>query len=227
MAMQGRTGIALIAALCAVCLLPGLATAQLRVGFYQKSCPNAEALVRQAVAAAFTKDAGIAAGLIRLHFHDCFVRGCDASVLLATNPGGGRTERVAPPNTPSLRGFEVIDAAKAALERSCPRTVSCADILAFAARDSITLTGNVVYSVPAGRRDGSISREEDANNNLPPPTFTAQQLIDRFKNKTLTAEEMNLDESTPNDKLFLNSVIGDSVTNDVNHKIKSLTLFEH
>ena len=192
MAMEGRTGAALIAALCAVCLLPGLARAQLRVGFYQRSCPNAEALVRQAVAAAFAKDAGIAAGLIRLHFHDCFVRGCDASVLLATNPGGGRTERVAPPNNPSLRGFEVIDAAKAALERSCPRTVSCADILAFAARESITLTGNVVYSVPAGRRDGSISREEDANNNLPPPTFTAQQLIDRFKNKTLTAEEMVL-----------------------------------
>lgn len=192
MATQGSAGLALVAALCAVCLLPVLATAQLRVGFYQKSCPNAEALVRQAVAAAFAKDAGIAAGLIRLHFHDCFVRGCDASVLLATNPGGGRTERVAIPNNPSLRGFEVIDAAKAALERSCPRTVSCADILAFAARDSITLTGNVVYSVPAGRRDGSVSIEQDALDNLPPPTFTAQQLIDRFKNKTLSAEEMVL-----------------------------------
>lgn len=113
-------------------------------------------------------------------------------MLLTVNPGGGRTERDAPPNNPSLRGFEVIDAAKAAVEQSCPSTVSCADILAFAARDSVTLTGNVFYPVPAGRRDGSVSKELDANANLPPPTFTAQQLIDRFKNKSLNAEEMVL-----------------------------------
>ncbi|CAM0881110.1 unnamed protein product [Alopecurus aequalis] len=191
MGTQGTPGLALTA-VCAMFLLPVLVGAQLQVGFYQKTCPNAETLVRQAVSAAFAKDAGIAAGLIRLHFHDCFVRGCDASVLLATNPAGGKTERDAIPNNPSLRGFDVIDAAKASLERSCPSTVSCADILAFAARDSITLTGNVFYPVPAGRRDGSVSVEKDALDNLPPPTFTAQQLIDRFKNKTLNAEEMVL-----------------------------------
>jgi peroxidase len=116
------------------------------------------------------------------------VQGCDASVLL-TSPNG-TAERDAAPNNPSLRGFQVIDAAKAAVEQSCARTVSCADIVAFAARDSINLTGSVSYQVPSGRRDGNTSRAVDAINNLPPPTFTAQQLVARFANKTLTAEEM-------------------------------------
>ncbi|KAM3348021.1 hypothetical protein ACQJBY_021743 [Aegilops geniculata] len=173
----------------AVCLrLPAAARGQLQVGFYNTSCPNAESLVQQAVASAFANDSGIAAGLIRLHFHDCFVRGCDASVLLVS--ANGTAERDAAPNKPSLRGFEVIDAAKAAVEKSCARTVSCADIVAFAARDSINLTGQAAYQVPSGRRDGNFSLDQDALNNLPPPTFTAQQLIDRFANKTLTAEEM-------------------------------------
>ncbi|CAO1939712.1 unnamed protein product [Urochloa humidicola] len=181
-------GVALLA-LAAVWLLPAVARAQLRVGFYDTSCHNAEALVRQAVAAAFAKDAGIAAGLIRLHFHDCFVRGCDGSVLLTVNPGGGQTERDAPPNSPSLRGFEVIDAAKAAVERSCPRTVSCADIVAFAARDSIALTGSVSYQVPAGRRDGRVSNASDTID-LPPPSSTAKQLTDLFAAKNLSVEDM-------------------------------------
>ncbi|GJN31987.1 hypothetical protein PR202_gb20452 [Eleusine coracana subsp. coracana] len=174
-------GVAVVALTAVVCLLPVIARAQLRVGFYDATCPNAEALVRQAVAAAFARDTGIAAGLIRLHFHDCFVRGCDASVLLTVNPGGGKTEREAAPNNPSLRGFDVIDAAKAAVESACPRTVSCADIVAFAARDSINLAGNLFYAVPAGRRDGRVSNETEALLNLPPPSFTAKELTDRFR----------------------------------------------
>ncbi|XP_052155196.1 peroxidase 1-like [Oryza glaberrima] len=170
-----------------VAFFPGAAVgAGLKVGFYNKTCPSAERLVQQAVAAAFKNNSGVAPGLIRLHFHDCFVRGCDASVLI----DGNNTEKTAVPNNPSLRGFEVIDAAKAAVEAACPRTVSCADILAFAARDSIALTGNVTYKVPAGRRDGNVSIAQDALDNLPPPTFNATELVARFANKSLTAEDM-------------------------------------
>jgi len=59
-------------------------------------------------------------------------QGCDASVLL-DDTGNFTGEKSAG----SLRGFGVIDTIKALLEALCPRTVSCADILAVAARDSV------------------------------------------------------------------------------------------
>jgi len=41
--------------------------------YYKEKCPLAEDLVRHNVEVAVLKDPRLAASLLRLHFHDCFV----------------------------------------------------------------------------------------------------------------------------------------------------------
>ena len=42
--------------------------------FYDHSCPKAQEIVRSVLAKAVAKDARMAASILRLHFHDCFVQ---------------------------------------------------------------------------------------------------------------------------------------------------------
>ncbi|KNA13176.1 hypothetical protein SOVF_118970 [Spinacia oleracea] len=152
--------------------------------FYDFSCPQANDIVVSVLENAISQDPRMAASLLRLHFHDCFVQGCDASILL-DDSAAFVSEKRAKPNVNSLRGFTVIDIIKARLEEECPETVSCADILALVARGATVLSGGPGWEVPLGRRDSKAANMLLANATIPPPILTAQKLIASFKQQGL------------------------------------------
>ncbi|XP_062203408.1 cationic peroxidase 1-like [Phragmites australis] len=166
-----------------------LGSAQLTVNFYDKSCSNALYTIQTAVRSAVARENRMGASLLRLHFHDCFVNGCDGSVLLDDTPTF-TAEKTAAPNNNSLRGFDVIDSIKAQLERICPQVVSCADILAVAARDSVVALGGPTWVVNLGRQDSTTASLDAANNDIPAPTLDLGDLTKSFSNKGLSATDM-------------------------------------
>ncbi|XVF07387.1 hypothetical protein REPUB_Repub06bG0134500 [Reevesia pubescens] len=155
--------------------------AQLNATFYDTTCPNASSIVRGVIQQALQSgsDVRIGASLIRLHFHDCFVNGCDASILL-DNSANIQSEKDAAPNTNSTRGFNVVDNIKTALENSCPGIVSCADILAFAAEASVSLQGGPSWSVLLGRRDSLTANQAGANSSIPSPIDGLSNITAKF-----------------------------------------------
>ncbi|CAN1271361.1 Peroxidase 52 [Linum perenne] len=154
--------------LLAMSLLASSGTAQLTANFYSTSCPTLLTIVRNAMTQAVNSENRMAASILRLFFHDCFVNGCDGSLLLddtATFTG----EKNAGPNANSVRGFEIIDTIKTRVEAACNATVSCADILALAARDGVVLVGGPTWAVPLGRRDARTASQSAANAQIPAP----------------------------------------------------------
>ncbi|OEL36879.1 Cationic peroxidase 1 [Dichanthelium oligosanthes] len=130
--------------LLALLLLSSAAYGQLSQNFYAKNCSSLDKIIKDEVSRTLFTDPAplggrrMGASLLRLFFHDCFVQGCDASVLLDDDVLKGIvSEKNAGPNKNSLRGFEVIDRIKASVEKECPSVVSCADILALATREAV------------------------------------------------------------------------------------------
>lgn len=165
---------------------PGAGTGE---SFYGQTCPAVERIVLGVMYQAVQNETRLAASILRLHFHDCFVNGCDASVLLDDTPKL-RGEKTAGPNNNSLRGFEVIDIIKSQLEYWCPGVVSCADILSIAARDSVVLSGGPSWDVVLGRKDSRTASFDAANKEIPSPLSDVKTLNSSFQSKGLSLEDM-------------------------------------
>lgn len=169
---------------------PGLSEAQLQLRFYAKSCPKAEKIVFDYVNKHIHNAPSLAASFIRMHFHDCFVRGCDASVLL--NSTGNAEIDAVPNQTLTGTSFDFIERVKSLVEDECPGIVSCADILTLVTRDSIVATGGPSWKVPTGRRDGRISIRAEAENNIPAPSNNFTLLQQSFANQGLDLKDLVL-----------------------------------
>jgi peroxidase len=87
-------------------------------------------------------------------------------------------EKDAEPNL-TLRMLDVIDDVKAALEKACPGVVSCADIVALAARDAAAMAGRANYQLPTGRRDGTVSSAAEVH--LPSPSVSFADALSAFR----------------------------------------------
>ncbi|KAI8531565.1 hypothetical protein RHMOL_Rhmol11G0146500 [Rhododendron molle] len=163
----------------------------LSLSFYESKCPDLESVVRKHLKKVFKEDIGQAGGLLRLHFHDCFVQGCDGSVLL-DGSASGPSEQDAPPNlTLRSEAFEIINDLRELVHQQCGRVVSCADITALAARESVYLSGGPEYNVPLGRRDGlNFATREATLANLPAPTSNTSILLTFLATKNLDATDL-------------------------------------
>uniref|UniRef100_A0ACD5ZPC5 Uncharacterized protein n=1 Tax=Avena sativa TaxID=4498 RepID=A0ACD5ZPC5_AVESA len=185
--------------------------AGLSSSFYDGSCPGTHDIVRRVIQDARVVDARIPASLIRLHFHDCFVNGCDGSLLLDDDLQAAiMTEKNVPANNRSARGFNMVDDIKRSLENACPGIVSCADILVLAAEISVELAGGPSWTVPLGRRDGTTTNIKSANN-LPSPFDPLQTLQEKFRNLGLDDTDLGRAQ-LPSDQVMLSDPVAAATT---------------
>ncbi|GMI69390.1 hypothetical protein like AT2G39040 [Hibiscus trionum] len=116
-------------------------------------------------------------------------RGCDASILL-NSTANNTAEKDAVPNQ-TLSRFDAIDDIKAEVEKKCPNVVSCADVLALAARDAVSFKfQRPLWEVLTGRRDGTVSQISEVLANIPSPSSNFTTLVRNFANHSLNVRDL-------------------------------------
>ncbi|KAJ4962172.1 hypothetical protein NE237_022111 [Protea cynaroides] len=88
-----------------------------------------------------------------------------------------------------LSSATILSCMQRAVEAMCPGVVSCADILALAARDAVVISGGPTWDVPKGRKDGRVSKAIETRQ-LPAPTFNISQLQQSFSLKGLSMDDL-------------------------------------
>lgn len=171
------------ASYASVCTAHGLSS-----NFYDASCPNVKAIVRRVILHNLIRDPTAPAALLRLLFHDCQVQGCDGSILLDSQEGIV-SEREAAANL-GIRRLDFIDKIKAALEKACPSTVSCADIVVLVAREAVRVAGGPkIQGLTLGRRDSTTASSDTASTSLPPADTHFSSFLQVFAAKGMSLEE--------------------------------------
>ncbi|XP_074271996.1 peroxidase 29-like [Silene latifolia] len=157
---------------------------ELVYNYYETTCPFVEDIVRNEMLSIFVADVTAPAAFLRLLFHDCQVQGCDASILLASPDSEIHASR-----NLGIRKLEAINQIKSSLEATCPGQVSCADIIALAAKNSVALSGGPFIRIPLGRKDSNTSSSIQADALLPSVTINVDQLISIFAAKGMNLQE--------------------------------------
>ncbi|CAM0909632.1 unnamed protein product [Alopecurus aequalis] len=187
--MANLLWLSFLVACVVVTLLSPFAAAQLRTGYYSSICPNLETIIQSSVKQSRAQNVISGPAALRLFFHDCAVGGCDASIMIVNSSGDDERHH---PDDQSLKqpGFQTILDAKAAVDNDpqCRNKVSCADILALAARESVFQSGGPYYQVELGRYDGRISTTNSVV--LPHVDFNLDNLNAYFSNLGLSQTDM-------------------------------------
>ncbi|KAE8667680.1 Peroxidase 11 [Hibiscus syriacus] len=162
----------------------------LTLDYYKSTCPNVFDIVRKEMECHVLSDPRNAAFVVRLHFHDCFVQGCDGSILLDDTIDLQGEKKASTNGLNSLKGFRIIDKIKNKLESECPGIVSCADLLTIAARDAVILVGGPYWDVPVGRKDSKTANSDLSSQNIPTANEGLLGIISKFLYQGLSVTDV-------------------------------------
>ncbi|XP_010528140.1 PREDICTED: peroxidase 21 [Tarenaya hassleriana] len=160
-----------------------LARGELQMNYYGESCPKAEEIIRQQVETLYYKHGNTAVSWLRNLFHDCAVKSCDASLLLETVESEQKSVR-----SFGMRNFKYVKTIKDALERECPSTVSCADIVALSAREGIVMLKGPRIEMKTGRRDSRESYLGEVERLIPNHNDSLSSVLSTFDSMGIDLE---------------------------------------